>query len=891
MTHLSSPPLKKSRRASGCQSDSFFKACLPSSVQTITFLLACFLWPAAQPGLAAETSLADLTPQERLWLARNHTVRVRIADYPPYMFSTPSPAGLSVDYLKAIANTYGFRIELAAATLSWPEAVRDVMGPRQHYDLLPTMTPVPERAQHFALSKPYLSAPWVVYARKDAPYIIGLEALAGKTVAAEKGYVIADKLRSQYPKIRILDVATPADALSSVATGTADAYVGNLANGTFLIRSKRLDNLIVAAPTPFGASIQAMAVRKDWPELASLISKGIERMSPDEHNALSQKWGTVEFAKHIDYSIVYWISAIAGAVVLVTLFWNWRLTREIGMRKATERALHAANLGIQQANEELEKRVDARTMELQEANRHLAVELAAHQQAKAELQESEERFKALHDASFGGIVIHDKGLILECNHGLEEISGFDHDELIGMDGLLLIAPSARDLVMRNILSGYEKPYEAIGVRRNGEEYPLRLEARNIPYKGRQVRTVEFRDITDAKKGEAERQGLQAQLIQAQKMEAIGTLAGGIAHDFNNILGAVLGYAEMALEDSPQGSKASQEIGHVIEAGKRAAELVKRILAFSRQAVAEPIVVNPVQVIDETLKLLRPSLPSTITIEQRYGQAIPNILADPTQIHQMLMNLGTNAFHAMEHSGGTLTIALEGRELGILDLAQRANVKPGPFVVLSISDNGPGIPPDIRDRIFDPYFTTKEVGKGTGMGLAIVHGIAAAMGGFVSCESIEGQGATFRVFLPAIECKAPPVVESTDTVPTGKEHVLFVDDEAMLAGLAKSMLERLGYHVTLCSDGEMALALFRDQPDTFDILVTDQTMPRMTGFELARHVLAIRPSMPVVLCTGYSNIVNERAAQEIGIKAFIMKPVSKKALAEALCKVKADGFPA
>ena len=891
MTHLGSSSRETKRPETGCQPTGFFGTCQSPLLQAISFFLACCLWLTADIGLAAETAPPDLTPAERLWLAKNHTVRVRVSDYPPYMFSKPHPTGLSVDYLKEIAEKYGIRLQLSAATLSWPEAVQDVMGPRQHYDLLPTMTPIAEREQQFALSTPYLSAPWVVYARKDAPYIIGLEALDGKTVAAEKGYVIADKLRSHYPHIRILDVATSADALAAVATGSADAFVGNLANGTFLIRMKRLDNLVVAAPTPFGVNVQAMGVRKDWPELASLISKGIESMGPDEHNALSQKWGTVEFATHIDYALVYWISAIAGAVLLVTLFWNWRLTREIGIRKATEKALQAANLEIHRANEELEKRVSARTMELQEANRQLAVELAEHQRAKAALQDSEERLQALHDASFGGIVIHDKGLILECNHGLTELSGYAHDELIGMDGLLLIAPSARDLVMRNIVSGYEKPYEAIGLRKNGEEYPLRLEARNIPFKGKRVRSVEFRDITEAKKGEAERQGLQAQLIHAQKMEAIGTLAGGIAHDFNNILGAVLGYAEMALEDSPPHSKAAEEISQVLEAGKRAAELVKRILAFSRQAVAEPIPLNPASILDETLKFLRPTLPSTISIEQRYGPAIPSILADPTQVHQILMNLGTNAFHAMEHSGGTLTIALEGRELGVEELAHQANIKPGMFVVLSVSDTGPGIPAEIRDRIFDPYFTTKEVGKGTGMGLAIVHGIAAAMGGFVSCESSYGQGATFRVFLPAILSEIIPVVESTERVPTGKERVLFVDDEAMLAGLARSMLERLGYHVTLCADGATALALFQERPDAFDILVTDQTMPRMTGFELARNVLAIRPDMPVVLCTGYSNIVNERAAKEIGIKAFIMKPISKKALAEALNKAKGATSPA
>ncbi len=879
-------------RTSDAQTNAFpvgnpivFSVLLRLCAQVIGLLALVCLLLAPVKTLAADAT-THLSAAERAWLARNHTVRVRVSDYPPYMFSKPSPTGLSVDYLIAVAKRFGFKIELVVATLSWPDSMHDVLGARQHYDLLPTMTSTPQREQQFALTKPYLIAPWVVYARKDAPYIIGLESLDGKKVAAERGYVITEKLKSHYPKIRILEVANSAQALASVATGTADAYVGNLANGTFLIREQRLDNLVVAAPTPYGANEQAMAVRNDWPELASLISKGIDSMSPDERNALSQKWGTVEFRKHIDYTLVYWILAITGAVVLVTLFWIRRLAGEIVIRKQAESALHAANQAIQLANEELERRVEKRTVALQEANLQLEHELGEHQQAKVALQESEERFKALHNASFGGITIHDQGVILECNQGLADISGYPVEELVGMDGLLLIAPSARALVMQHIVSGYEKPYEAVGLRKNGEEYPLRLEARNVPYKGKQVRTVEFRDITDAKQAEAERQCLQVQLVQAQKMEAIGTLAGGIAHDFNNILGAVLGYAEMALEDSAPGSKASQELERVIAAGNRAAELVKQILAFSRQAVSEPVSLNPQHIIQETIKLLRPSLPSTITIRLQSEPSIHTIVADPTQIHQLVMNLSTNAFHAMEKSGGILTISLENRELAAQELQQYPKVKPGRFVVLAVSDTGPGIAPEIRDKIFDPYFTTKEVGKGTGMGLAIIHGIITALGGFVTCESVLGQGATFRLFFPAIELDVAPVVESTDVVPTGKEHVLYVDDEEMLAELGKTMLERLGYHVTLCTESMTAFSLFREQPQAFDILVTDQTMPGMTGFDLARQVLHIRPDLPVILCTGYSNLIDEKAAKQAGIKAFVMKPVTKKELAEALRKAKA-----
>lgn len=513
-------------------------------------------------------------------------------------------------------------------------------------------------------------------------------------------------------------------------------------------------------------------------------------------------------------------------------------------------------------------------------------DITEYQRAKADLIESEERFKALHNASFGGIAIHDKGVILECNQGLAEMTGYSEDELIGMDGLLLIAPSARDFVMGNILNGFEKPYEAIGIRKNGEEYPLRLEARNIPYKGKQVRSVEFRDFTDAKRIEAERQHLQDKLLHAQKMEAIGTLAGGIAHDFNNILGAILGYAEMAKEDSESGSRVSNELDKVIEAGNRAAGLVRQILAFSRQTVTEPVPLNPEHIVLEAIKLLRPSLPSTIAITQQFASRIHTITADPTQIHQIVMNLCTNAFQAMENTGGTLNINLENRELSIRDIQQYPNVNPGKYVVLSVSDTGPGIPSEIRDRIFDPYFTTKEIGKGTGMGLAIIHGIATSMGGFVTCESTLGLGSVFRAFLPAtLSSVVTPAAVSTDALPEGNEHVLVVDDEEALAEMEKMMLERLGYRVTLCTDSTLALTLVRNDPGEFDLLVTDQTMPGMTGLELARNILQIRPDFPIILCTGYSNLVDEETAKKAGVRGFIMKPLSKKGLAELLDRVK------
>jgi len=395
------------------------------------------------------------------------------------------------------------------------------------------------------------------------------------------------------------------------------------------------------------------------------------------------------------------------------------------------------------------------------------------------------------------------------------------------------------------------------------------------------------DITERKQAEEERKTLQTQLTQAQKMQAIGTLAGGIAHDFNNILGAVLGYAEMARDASPPGSGVARDLDKVLEAGHRAAALVRQILAFSRQAIAERILLEPAHLVKETIKLLRPTLPSTITIKQRFDPAVQPIFADPTQIHQIVMNLCTNAFHAMEQTGGTLEISLQGCELSQHDLQQYPGVQPGKFVMLSVSDTGPGIAPEIRDKIFDPYFTTKDVGKGTGMGLAIIHGIVTNAGGFVNYLSELGKGSTFQVFFPATDEKVAHNAQSAALTPVGKERILLIDDENILAEMGQIMLERLGYEVTVCTNSLKALETFQSQPNRFDAVVTDQTMPGMTGLDLARRMLQIRPDLPIILCTGYSNLVNEEQAKLYGIKGFVMKPMTNKEIATLLRKVLDD----
>ena len=506
------------------------------------------------------------------------------------------------------------------------------------------------------------------------------------------------------------------------------------------------------------------------------------------------------------------------------------------------------------------------------------------------LESSEIRFRSLVETATDAIISIDaNGGITHWNRGAENIFGYTAGETMGKDINLIVPANVHEAHSRartrTLASGQLShrgiSREVVGLKKDGTEFPVELTLSRWQTGEGVFFTSIIRDITERKQQERTRTMLQAQLNHAQRMEAIGTLAGGIAHDFNNILAAILGYAEMAQEDCLNGSMAKKDIDQVVKAGKRAKELVKQILEFSRQTESDKIPIQTATIITEAIKMLRSFLPSTIDINKSIDPNTGMILADPTQINQILLNLCTNAFHAMEEKGGSLSISLKNTQVTPADLIKEPHAHPGDFVQLSVGDTGTGIPLEIQDRIFDPYFTTKEVGRGTGLGLSIIHGIVKSSGGFVSCQSQPGEGTVFHILLPAIANADLPKTNREELAQAGNEHILFIDDEKMLVDMGKLMLERLGYRVTTKTNGIEALATFRDSPDEFDLVITDQTMPGMTGGDLAQLLLQIRPSLPIVLCTGYSSQISEEKAKSLGIKGFGKKPLTQRDIASLI----------
>jgi PAS domain S-box-containing protein len=513
-------------------------------------------------------------------------------------------------------------------------------------------------------------------------------------------------------------------------------------------------------------------------------------------------------------------------------------------------------------------------------------DITARKRAEEALRKSEERFAKAFHASPDAIAITRlaDGRYLDVNASFLCLSGYRRAEVIGVTSLELhcwVNPHDRERVTQSLREhGSVRDFSTQLRTKSGEIREARMSMELITLDDEPCMLSIIHDVT-------ERRRLEAQLRQVQKIEAIGTLAGGIAHDFNNILSAILGYTELSLDDIPPESHVWHNLQAVLSAGIRGRDLVQHILRFSRHTgqARQPVELH--LLIQEALLLLRASLPSTIEITQALDTAVGSVLADPTQIHQVLMNLCANAEYAMRGTGGILEVRLEAVEVDAAFVAVHSELQPGPHVRLTIQDTGHGMAPEIMERIFEPFFTTKGVGEGTGMGLAVVHGIVTSHEGAITVASTLGQGTTFAIYLPKIQEATTDITGPEGPIPRGEERVLFVDDEAVLAHMGQELLGHLGYRVVVHTSSLEALEDFRAAPQLFDVVITDQTMPHVTGEALAIELRRIRPDVPIILCTGFSYSMTAERAQELGIAAFLMKPLVTRDLALTIRQVLAQ----
>jgi len=520
-------------------------------------------------------------------------------------------------------------------------------------------------------------------------------------------------------------------------------------------------------------------------------------------------------------------------------------------------------------------------------------DISRRKQTEQSLQESEQKYRTLLDKQKNAVFLHkllpdEFSCFSEVNAYAIEQYGYSREEF------MVLSPA--DITIKDGVSRYgavdfrkklltqeSLEIETIHVKKSGEEFPVEINTSIIDLKGEKYILSTVKDITEKRRAEKQHQELEVQLRQKYKMEAVGVMAGGIAHDFNNILAIILGNVELSLLKLPAQSEVAPRLGAAKTAILRARDLVQQILTYSRQDVQ---VLKPLKlssIIAETIKLLRSTTPATIEIKTAISQSNLTINADATQIQEVLINLCNNAVHAMDDHG-TLQINLEPVQLEPTEVPATADISPGWFARLSVQDSGSGMRPEILKRIFDPFFTTKPIGEGTGMGLAVVHGIIESHGGFSRVSSYPEHGSTFEVYFPLIDQPTPEVTSVMRSVPKGHERILFVDDEEMLADIGSQMLSEYGYQVTTSTNSQKALAIFKENPDQFDLVITDQTMPGLSGKEFISELLKVRPDLPTILCTGYSSKVNDETAMQLGAKAFCMKPLDMLELIQTTRRV-------
>lgn len=605
---------------------------------------------------------------------------------------------------------------------------------------------------------------------------------------------------------------------------------------------------------------------------------------------------------------------LTGAYLIVVLL-LMIIVLQFLLSKVVRRPISALRNGIQMiqaegpgfvvpvlASDEIGELTDAfnrMSLELQALMKQLRIEATERRDAEKALRDSEFRFRTLVHSSPEGIVLLDMdGTVKTANKSLSRITGYDFPEIEGRRFLSFIPESVHATLKKALADlkrgvSQSKPAEMPFRRKDGEEILLSIRGWLVTEEdSRPVAMGAFvRDITREKRLALEKKGLEEQLIRTQKMEAIATLSGGIAHDFNNILGGILGYTELAMVHLGENHPVTERyLIRTLEASKRARDLVQQILRFSRKEAGAMGPVSVKSLFKEAVKLIQSTLPATIRVVERIATEKETVMGDAAQLHQLIMNLCVNAYHAMKTDGGTLTVELSETVVEETRIKHGVECRPGPHLKLSVSDTGIGIAPEVMDRIFDPYFTTKKANEGTGLGLWVSLGVVKTHGGLIEVASTPGAGTCFTVYLPVLaEETTASISEDPIAIPGGhSEKILLVDDEAFFCDVVTETLRGLNYQVTACQSSLHALRVFQSDSDGFDAVITDQTMPEMTGVQLIAEIRRINGRIPVILCTGYSDEVTETSAARYGIAKLIYKPVTREQMGAAVHEVLGDG---
>jgi len=812
---------------------------LAAGLCLLSFFVGIFCPPAA---------LAD---QGRVLLFRGDD------SYPPYEYLAQNglPAGFNIDIVRAVAQVMGLEIEIDLGP--WNEVRADLEKGR--IDALTGMYYSPERDRLVDFSAPHIINSYAVFVRRGSS-IGSLEQVRGKRIIVQRGDMGDDYVTAQQLSPHVVRVVNPEEALNLLASGREDcAFLPRLL-GLFLAHKLGLGDIKAVGP-PLLSQNYCFAVREGEVELVAILNEGIGLIKQSgEYDRIYQKWfGAYEKKTNLPRLLKYLAFILVPLLLLLALVlgWSWSLRRTVA----------------------------ARTKEL-------TAELAVRRRTEQALLESEERYRTAIESSIDGVALVHGDKHIFVNRRFAEIYGYGSPgEMLGLPISALVHPDDLELVagyarQRQACQTAPSRYEHLGLTRDGRTINVEVSASRIIYQGREVSLSFIRDITEDKQRERERQELEARLRQAQKMESLGTLAGGIAHDFNNILSAIFGYTELALEGVKTGASPSPLLKEVLKAAERAKALVRQILTFSRRVESE---FRPFDLNKEVIpikKMLERILPRMITIETRLGGDLWLIQGDSAQLGQVLMNLGTNAGEAMPE-GGRLLIETGNLILHPEDRRPQPDLAPGDYVFLKVADTGVGMDQVTMDQMYDPFFTKKEIGRGTGLGLAMVYGVVKSHGGHIACSSRLGQGTTFTIYLPALRAVDRPLTEkgpADQELPRGSETILLVDDEAALRDLGRIFLSRQGHEVLTAASGEEALEIYRARGAEIDLVILDISMPGMGGHKCLAELLKLNPEARVIIASGYSRNGGLKDVLAAGASGIVDKPFTLREMVRTVREV-------
>lgn len=794
---------------------------------TVVVVTLCTLLFWGAQSLIPKLHHADLlTVTERQWL-NDHAAELIIApdySFAPVEFINAQGVfqGIAADYTHLLEEKLGCTFTIVKIR-DWQENVARAQN--QEFAIWSAVAPTPQKQAYMLFTRPYLELLAALIVAKDVPGEVTLETFGQRSIAVVDGYFTQDYLRRAYPNITMVAVANAAAGLRAVAFNEVDAMLIDLATASHLIEKEGISTLKVADTMDLDYGL-AFASRKDWPMLRQILDKGLAAITPQERQKIYANWVHYQQPdKLLSRNLLLGVLLLGSLLSIglgAVLFWN----RSLRQRVATQ-------------------------------TRDLAIR--------------ENEYRQLFEANPNPMWVYDQETLafLAVNNAAVAHYGYSRQDFLNMTIKDIRPPEDVPALLVQVgqnAAGLNESGVWRHCRKDGQIILVEISSHQLDFAGRAAKVVLAFDIT-------ERHQLEEQLRQAQKLETVGRLAGGVAHDFNNLLGVIIGYAEIIKAKARDNDPWREDLEEIDKAAKRAAALTRQLLAFSRKQVLQPEVLNLNELIAGTEKMLRRLIGENIDLVVSLDAALGRIKADPGQIEQVIMNLAVNARDAMPR-GGKLTIETRNVDMDAVQATQRLAVVAGPHVLLAVTDTGSGMNEATLGQIFEPFFTTKELGKGTGLGLASVYGIVKQSGGGILVDSEEGQGASFKIYLPRVEEPARVDQEEADESPArGVETLLLVEDEEGVRHLAARVLSSAGYHVLSAANGEEALSLVAGHQGVVHLLLTDVIMPVMGGRELATRLLSSRPDLKVLYMSGYTNdAIVDQGVLDQGTQ-FIGKPFS------------------